>query len=381
MKRILLLATTLALACGLMLGSVGSVLAGENQNEGCRGLFGTVDADKVTIDDNGTGTITLTNVKPLEAAATVEIAVTENTTYHIPTVTVFPSWQTWKQLTHQSRELVQEANRVAMLLAEPLTDPATQQPVALKVMVNPAKKLYRYRHQLGVVVAVAVAGDNATIAKRNGEQITVTIGDGVELKEGQFVVIITDKATGEADVRAVDAYRAERLVERFEGYMEGSLNQEDFDAVTARMQAAYEKHIAVLEETKTRLEEHNRAQAAKMVQKAIDYADARYAEAMQLREQISQRVEACGGWEQWGKQWKEINGTIASVDYAGRTVTINTVNGTGDMVPVTLKSLGRTRIVKDGKLFAFRSLSSGDMVEKAVYHVGATNDAIYIEIG
>ena len=118
-----------------------------------------------------------------------------------------------------------------------------------------------------------------------------------------------------------------------------------------------------------------------MVQKAIDYADARYAEAMQLREQISQRVEACGGWEQWGEQWKEINGTIASVDSAAKTVTINTVNGTGDMVPVTLKSLGRARIVKDGKLFAFRSLSSGDTVEKAVYHVGATNDAIYIEIG
>ncbi len=375
MKRILLLATTLALACGLMLGSVGSVLAGENQNQEGRGLFGTV--DNVTIVD-GTGTITLTNVKPATADnASVEIQVTENTTYNIPTVTVQPTqrWQTWKQLTPESRKLVQEAKRVAVLLAEPVADR-----IAVKVMVVPVGGVaYRYRHQLGVVVTVA--GDNATIAKRNGEQITVTIGEGVELEEGQFVVIITDKATGEADVRAVEAYRAERLVERFEGYMEGSLNQEDFDAVTARMQAAYEKHVAVLEETKTRLGEHNRTQAAKMVQKAIDYADARYAEAMQLREQISQRVEACGGWEQWGEQWKEINGTIASVDSAAKTVTINTVNGTGDMVPVTLKSLGRARIVKDGKLFAFRSLSSGDTVEKAVYHVGATNDAIYIEIG
>ena len=376
MKKILLLATTLALACGLTLGSMSSVLA--VANSGGRGLFGTV--DNVTISDDGTGTITLTNVKPAAAAdnaATIEINVTDNTTYHIPSVTFVPTqrWQTWQQLTPESRKLVQEAKRVAVLLAQPVADR-----VAVKVMVVPVGGVaYRYRHQLGVVVTVA--GDNATIAKRNGEQITVTIGEGVELEEGQFVVIITDKATGEADVRAVEAYRAERLVERFEGYMEGSLNQEDFDAVTARMQAAYEKHVAVLEETKTRLGEHNRTQAAAMVQKAIDYAEARYAEAMQLREQISQRVEACGGWEQWGEQWKEINGTIASVDSAAKTVTINTVNGTGDMVPVTLKSLGRARIVKDGKLFAFRSLSSGDTVEKAVYHVGATNDAIYIEIG
>src|SRR4030043_2406195 len=85
MKKILLVATTLALACGLMLGT-GSVLAAQGgqqnqiQNEDCRGLFGTVD-EIVLNSDNVPVTIKLTNVKPIDSTAdgTADITVTENT--------------------------------------------------------------------------------------------------------------------------------------------------------------------------------------------------------------------------------------------------------------------------------------------------------------
>ncbi len=86
-----------------MLGTMGTAMASTTQSGEGRGLFGTVEG--VDISDDGTGVITLSNVKPLSAtenATTVEIAVTGTTVYHIPTVTVAPKWQTWQQLT--SRE-------------------------------------------------------------------------------------------------------------------------------------------------------------------------------------------------------------------------------------------------------------------------------------
>jgi hypothetical protein len=379
MKKILLAATTLALACGLMLGSAGSVLAVEegpsqNQNEYCRGLFGTVD-EIVLNSDNVPVTIKLTNVKPIDSTAdgTADLTVTENTTYHIPTVTTAltgGAWATWDQLTEDSQAIVLDANRVAILLTEPATDQ-----IAQKVMIIPAKKLYqhRYQHRLGVVVSVE--GDTATVAQRNGEQFTVQLGEGTEVEAGQFVIMVTDRTTNETQLRAVHAYRVDRMIDRFEGYLEGSLTQKDFDEATAMLQAAHEKHIALMEQIQNRLEEQNRTKAANAVGTGIQYCEARYAEALQLREQIRARVNEAGGWDEWSSEWAEISGTVASVNLVNRTVVMDTEDGA-----VTLQVPLRARIVKDGNLFALKSLNEGDVVTKAIYHIGNVNIAIYIEI-
>jgi hypothetical protein len=367
MKKIILVITTLALACGLMLGTTGSAMASTTQNGEGRGLFGTVES--VDISDNGTGVITLSNVKPLSAtenATTVEIAVTDNTVYHIPTVTVAPKWQTWQQLTAESQGLVKDANRVAMLL----TDPAGDR-IAQKVMIVPAKGLYRYRHQLGTVAKIE--GDTATIAKRNGEEVTVALGEGVELEVGQVVVLVTEKSTGEVQLRAVHAYRWEHMVQRFEGYLNGSLNQADFDNATAKLQQAHEKHTNTLEALQTRLEERNRLQAAEAVGKAMEYAEARYAEAMQLREQIRERVQQVG-WEEWTAKWGEANGTIASINTQTRTMTMNTDDGT-----LSLEVAVGARIMKHGDVFTLKGLKAGDVVENVLYRT-ETNKAWYIQV-
>jgi hypothetical protein len=380
MKKILLVATTLALACGLMLGT-GSVLAadegqnqGQIQNEYCRGLFGTVD-EIVLNSDNVPVTIKLTNVKPAESTAdgTADIAVTENTTFHIPSVTTAltgGAWQKWDQLTEESQEVVMDANRVAILLMEPATDQ-----IAQKVMIIPAKKLYqhRYQHRLGVVVDVE--GDTATVAQKNGEQITVQLGEGAEVEAGQFVIMVTDRQTNQTQLRAVHFYRLERMIERFEGYMEGSLNQKDFDEATAMLQAAHEKHIAVMEQIQTRLEEQNRTKAANAVGTAMQYCEARHAEALQLRDQIRERIQQAGGWDEWRSEWAEISGNVTSVELVSRTVVIDTADGA-----VTLQVPLRARIVKDGNLFSLKSLEVGDVVTEAIYHIGNVNISIYIEI-
>jgi hypothetical protein len=367
MKKIILVITTLALACGLMLGTIGMAMASTTQSGEGRGLFGTVEA--VDISDNGTGAITLSNVKPLSAtenATTAEIAVTDNTVYHIPTVTIAPKWQTWGQLTSESQDLVKDANRVAILLTEPATDLTAQ-----KVMIVPAKGLYRYRHQLGVVAKVE--GDTATIAKRNGEEIAVTLGEGVELEAGQVVILVTEKGTGEVQLRAVHAYRWERMVQRFEGYLNGSLNQADFDNATAKLQQAHEKHINTLEALQTRLQERNRLQAAEAVGKAMEYAEARYAETLQLREQIRERVQQVG-WEEWTAKWGEANGTVASINTQTRTMTINTDNGT-----LSLEVAVGARIQKHGDVFTLKGLKAGDVVENVLYRT-ESNKAWYIQV-
>lgn len=368
MKKIILVITTLALACGLMLGTMGMAMASTTQNGEGRGLFGTVEA--VDISDNGTGVITLTDVKPLSAtddATTVEIAVTEATLYHIPTVTIAPKWQTWQQLTAESRGLVEDANRVAMLL----TDPASDR-VAQKVMIVPAKGLYRYRHQLGVVAKVE--GDTATITKRNGEQFTVTLGEGVQLEAGQVVILVTEKGTGEVQFRAVHAYRWEHMVQRFEGYLNGALDQDDFDKATQLMEEAHERHMDNLEALQNRLEERNRVQAAGMVGKAMDYAEARYAEAIQVRAQIQQRVQEAGGWEEWRAQWGQANGTIASINTQTRTMTLTTDSG-----PLTLQVAVGATITKNGNVYAFKGLKAGDVVGQVLYRT-ETNKAWFIEL-
>jgi hypothetical protein len=370
MKRIILVITTLALACGLMLGTMGSAMASTTEGGEGRGLFGTVEG--VAIGDNatGTGVITLSNVKPsstAEGAATVEIAVTDNTVYHIPTVTIAPAWQKWTDLTADSQGLVEGANRVAILLTEPASDG-----IAQKVMVVPAKGLHRYQHQSGVVARVE--GDTATIAKRNGEEIKVTLGEGVELEAGQVVVLVTDKTTGEVQFRAVHAYRWEHMVQRFEGYLNGALNQGDFDKATQVMEQAHERHMDNLEALQKRLQQRNRTQAAESVGKAMQYAEARYAEAVQLRAQIQQRVQELGGWEEWRAQWGEANGTIATINAQTRTMTMNTEGG-----PLTLQVAAGATITKNGNVYAFKGLKAGDVVGKVLYRT-ETGKAWYIEL-
>jgi hypothetical protein len=276
----------------------------------------------------------------------------------------------WDQLTEESQDLVLDANRVAILLTEPATDQ-----IAQKVMIVPAKKLYRHRYQHRLGVVVNVEGDTATVAQRNGEQVTVQLGEGAEVEVGQFVIVITDRLANETQLRAVHSYRVEKMIERFEGYMEGSLSQKDFDEATARLQAAHEKHIAIMEQIQTKLEEQNRTKAANAVGTAMQYCEARYAEALQHRDQIRDRIQQAGGWEEWRSEWAEISGTVASVNLANRTVVIDTADGA-----VTLQVPLRARIVKDGNLYALRSLEVGDAVAKAIYHVSAVNIAIYIEI-
>jgi hypothetical protein len=368
MKRIILVITTLALACGLMLGTMGTAMASTTQSGEGRGLFGTVAG--VDISDNGTGVITLSNVKPQSAAedaTTVEVAVTSSTLYHIPTVTIVPRWQTWGQLTTESRGLVEDVNRVAILLTDPASDL-----IAQKVMIIPAKGLHRYHHQLGVVAKVE--GDTATIAKRNGEEIAVTLGEGVDLEAGQVVVLVTDKTTGEVQLRAVHAYRWEHMVQRFEGYLNGALNQADFDKATALIQQAHKRHMENLEALQDRLEERHRVQAAESVGKAMEYAEGRYAEMVQLRDQIQERIREMGGWEEWRAQWGEANGTIASINTQTRTMTLNT-----DAGPLTLEVAAGATITKNGNLYAFKGLKAGDVVEEVLYR-SETNKAWCIKL-
>src|SRR4030042_197459 len=142
-----------------------------------------------------------------------------------------------------------------------------------------------------------------------------------------------------------------------------------------RMQAAQEKHIAPMEQIQTKLEEQNRTKAANAVETGIQYCEARYAEALQLREQIRERVQEAGGWGEWRSEWAEISGTVTSVNLVNRTVVIDTEDGA-----VTLQVPRRARIVKDGNPFALKSLNEGDVVTKAIYHTGNVNIAIYIEI-
>lgn len=367
MKRIILLVTTLALACGLMLGTAGGAMASTTQSGEGRGLFGTVES--VDIDDSGAGSVTLSSVRSASAAdngTTMEVAVTATTVYHIPTVTLAPRWQTWAQLTGDSRDLVGEANRVAVLL----TDPASNH-TAQRVMVVPAKGICRYRHQLGMVTGID--GAAATVTLRNGQEVSMALAEGMDLEAGHVVVVVTEKSTGEVQLRAVSAYRWEHMVQRFEGYMNGSLNQESFDNATQMLQQTHERHMDTLEALQARLQERSRTQAAERVGLAIDYSEARFAEAMQLRDQIRQRVQQYG-WDEWLAQWGEANGTVASIDVQTRAMVLNTDNGT-----LNLQVAGTARITKNGYVYAFKGLSTGDVVGKVIYNVD-TNRAWYIEV-
>ena len=370
MKRILLVVMTLALATGLILGTAGSTLAATGTQNG-RGIFGTVQSIVMTDNTTGVGTITLTNVKPATADnASVEIQVTGNTTYNIPTVTVQPTqhWLTWQQLTPESQQLVLEAKRVAILLTEPAGN------VAEKVMVIPAGYLaYRYHHHLGVVVNVE--GNTATIAEKKDGEITVTLGEGVQVAVGQVVLIVTDSSGG-AELKAIKAYRIDQMVDRFEGYLEGSLTEANFDNVTVLIQQTQQKHIAYLKSLEDLLQSENRTQAAAAVGRAIDYVNARYSEALQFRAKIKDWIDKNGGWTAWQANWGDTSGTITEVTTVGRTLTISTGNGT-----VTVHVPVAARIVKDNALFVFRSLAVGNNLEKVIYYKSSNvNEALYIRV-
>jgi hypothetical protein len=376
MKRILLVVMTLALATGLILGTAGSTLAATG-TQSSRGIFGTVQSVVITDNTTGVGTITLGDVKPATADNTsVEIQVTQSTTYHIPTVTFEPTqrWQTWQQLTPESQKLVREAKRVAILLT------GTGGNVAARVMVIPAGYLaYRYHHHLGVVVSVSDNG-TATIAEKKGGQITVTLGEGVQLAVGQFVVVVTD-SNGGTELKAIKAYRIDKIVDRFEGYLEGSLTEANFDNVTALIRQTQQKHIAYLQSVQDLLQSENRTQAAAAVGRAIDYANARYSEALQFRAKIKDWIDKNGGWTAWQTHWGDTSGTITAMNTVGRTLTISTDNGT-----VTVHVPVAARIVKDTStgpaLFAFRSLAVGNQLEKVIYHkpTGGQFEALYIRV-
>jgi len=279
-------------------------------------------------------------------------------------------WQTWTALADESQSLVEEADRLAVLLTEPADDLTAQ-----KIMVVPVKKLYRWRYQHRLGVVVDVEGGTATVAKRNGEQMKIALQEGVVVSEGQFVVLVTDRLSGESQLRAVHAYRFQTLMDRFEGYLEGRLTKDDFEGVTERIQAAYARHIAALEQLKTKLEEQNREQAAARVEQAIRYCEARYAEVIQLRDQIRQRIQDAGGWDAWQDQWGVISGNITNIDTSSRLITIETGEG-----PIVLHVPFRAGIVQDDYPFAFSSLEVGDVVVKAIYHKGDVNQVVYLEI-
>jgi len=114
-------------------------------------------------------------------------------------------------------------------------------------------------------------------------------------------------------------------------------------------------------------------QAAEAVGKAMQYAEARYAEASQLREQIRERVQQVG-WEEWTAKWGEANGTIASINTQTRTMTMNTDNGT-----LSLEVAVGARIQKHGEVFTLKGLKAGDVVENVLYRT-ESNKAWYIQV-
>jgi hypothetical protein len=115
--------------------------------------------------------------------------------------------------------------------------------------------------------------------------------------------------------------------------------------------------------------------AAELVGQAIQYCEARYAEAIQLRDQIRERIENAGGWEEWAAQWAVVSGNITDIDLTKRLITVDTEDGS-----VTLHVPLRASIVKDDYPFAFRSLEVGDVIAEAIYHKGTANEVIYIKL-
>jgi hypothetical protein len=291
-QRIVLVITTLVLACGLMLGSMGIAMADESAE--CRGLFATV--DNVTIDENGFGTIGLVNVKCIEGVDTLTLITDNETLYHIPTLT---PWQSWADLSadlaasegFDRTQPVVAGDRIAVSLVEPFTP--SEDAVASKVMVIiPGKKMHR--HQLGVVAKVE--GNTATIVNKDGEQFVVALRNGLDVEPGQFVVMVANRFSNEVQFRAVAAHQVGQLMERFERYMNQASNQGDVDQASGLLEQAHERHMNVLEGMQNKLQDQNQEQLAAAVGQAIDDEQSCYQEAVQLREQIKEQVRE-SGWD------------------------------------------------------------------------------------
>ena len=291
-QRILLVVATLVLACGLMLGTMGVALADESAE--CRGLFATVDG--VTIDENGFGTIDLVNVKCVEGVDTLTLITDNDTLYHIPTLA---PWQSWADLSadlaasddFDRTQPVVAGDRIAVSLVEPFT--SSEDAVASKVMVIiPGKKMYR--HQLGVVAKVE--GDTATIIDKDGEQVMVTLRNGLDVEPGQFVVMVTNRFSNEVHFRAVQAHQVGQLMERFQRYMNQASNQDDLDEANGLLEQAHERHMNVLEGMQNRLQDQNQEQLEEAVGQAIENEQSCYQECVQLREQIQNQVRE-SGWD------------------------------------------------------------------------------------
>ena len=345
MSKILLVITTMLLAAGLVLGTTGMAAADEATDEGTRGVFGKVDS--VEIGADGNGIINLVDDEPINVNA--------DTTYHIPTF--LPPWQTWAELaeSEDGHLYVEGATRVAVLLAKPAADR-----IALKVMVIPDQPVRS--HLVGV--AITVDGDTVTLVNKAGKEITITLPEGVEVSEGEFVTLVGKRFAHETRLRAMAAHTITQLTNRLQNHMEAAQGQETFERAAALLERARERHMDVLDGIQNRLEEHRHlhVRAMEAIQNAIDNAQSRYEEALQRCEQIRGRVRT--GWGEWLAQWSTIEGTIESTDLDDQTVTIAPEEGD----PVTLSVVTLTLIVKDGRPATLADLAPDDIVRKAVYH-------------
>lgn len=327
---------------GLVLGGTGLVAAEEDTGSDPRGIFGVV--TNVTVDDDGNGVISLDGKDPVNVDAA--------TLFHVPGFV--PPWQAWTNMTDAGKIHVKGAQRVAILLTPEVGDRLAQ-----KVMV--IKSQYRARgHVIGVVTAID--GDTVTIVNKKGEEVTMTLPDGIELEVGDYVTLVAF-GTSDAARTCVRAHKMEQLINRFEHELQYMKKQADFDRVNALLEKARERHMEVLEGIRDRWQEQNKGSEKSMeaLNRAIQNAQTAYENLAQKREQVRDRVQ--NKWDQWFGQWIEVQGNITAVDLEANTVTIAPDEGD----EVVMEVVDYTRITKAGTLVDIGDLAPGDKVNRAVY--------------
>ncbi len=294
-QRIALGVTTLALAGGLTLGNMSIAMASEPPE--CRGLFATV--ENVTVDENGVGTIGLVDVRCADGVNTLILIADNETLYH---VSALSGWQSWDALSEElaageacdRTQPVVAGDRIAVSLDGPLG--SSEDAVASKVMtVIPGR--HTHRHQLGVVARVE--GDTATIVDRNGDQVKMTLRAGLEVEQGQLVVMVANQVRSEVQLQAVQAHRVGDVMNRFERYMTQASNQGDFDQASGLMEQAHERHMNLLQGMQAKLQDRNQEQLAAAVGEAIDNEQSCYQHAVQTREQLRDQARE-SGWSDQG---------------------------------------------------------------------------------
>ena len=290
MKKVLVAIAALTLATTLLIGGVGSVLAVDSQE--CRGLFGTVAV--VDLDDQGIGTIHLENVKCIEGADNMTLTCDNSTTYHIPTFR--PASQTWTGWADSDVDLTDYLKadaRIAVLLTEPLTN-ETVEPVAAKIMLIPGKSTYQpqYRHRLCVLAGVD--GNMARILDRNGQEATVEVPEGAQLREGQLMIMVTNKFNNEVQYRLAAVNKAGDLFARFHNQLQAAESQQVANQIGATAQQAHERQMGTLECLQAKLQEQNREQLAAAVGQAIEDAEGHYQQTNHLQEQICNQLRTSG---------------------------------------------------------------------------------------